>query len=141
MGGVIRHRKDVTLTRKRKSSVELTHIVVVGEVGIELRAVGEDVGERGSHNEGRESLKVAEAIGVFITEVQTIEERFLLVEWSCEVSIHIGGVETSSSERHRTTCHVKGFLRHTVHYTTRCSVSEEGRSGAFDDFHTLNVGE
>ena len=63
----VRHRKDVTLARKRKSSVELTHIVVVGEVGIELCAVGEDVGERGSNNERSESLKIAETIGVFIT--------------------------------------------------------------------------
>ena len=57
-----------------KSSVEFTLVVIIGNIGIKLRAVREDVGERGSHNEGRDTLQVAETIGVFITEVQTIEE-------------------------------------------------------------------
>ena len=63
-------------------------VVDISQVHIKLCAVGRSIGEGRGYDVARESLEIAVAICVFISEVKAIEQSLFIVERTCDCLLY-----------------------------------------------------
>ena len=134
-------RREGTVAEHRETAVDLAVVGTDHQVGIEARALRSHISDGGRHGVGGEGLQIAEAVGVFIAQVEAIEQRSLCVERSGEVGEGPGGVETAGGEGHTAAVVFERLLGDAVDHPARRSIAEEGGRRSLDDLDALHVGQ